>query len=203
MGRFYHGAINGKFWFGIQDSDDIGNLVSVDPTNEYMWKVCSCDRDATNEDEYCTSCYESKVEHEEAVIDDEGEIHDDVLYMEESTVTYYLNREEHYDELKRNMDELKSKIDPRVIDEFDKIEQNENILDTFSGVFNNAANKLVEIRKEFEMNSNVSNQQEVATVFGVKKYVVMNELVARYTIGYQLEYCLRATDEDCYVNCEC
>ena len=78
-----------------------------------------------------------------------------------------------------------------------------NILDTFSGVFNNAANKLVEIRKEFEMNSNVSNQQEVATVFGVKKYVDMNELVARYTIGYQLEYCLRATDEDCYVNCEC
>ena len=30
-----------------------------------------------------------------------------------------------------------------------------------------------------------------------------NELVARYTIGYQLEYCLRTTDEDCYVDCEC
>ena len=30
MGRFYHGDIEGKFWFGIQDSDDIKNLVHME-----------------------------------------------------------------------------------------------------------------------------------------------------------------------------
>ena len=29
MGRFYNGDIEGKFWFGIQDSYDINNLINV------------------------------------------------------------------------------------------------------------------------------------------------------------------------------
>ena len=31
MGRFYWGDIKGKFWFGVQDSDDVENLVNIQP----------------------------------------------------------------------------------------------------------------------------------------------------------------------------
>ena len=42
MGRFYNGDIEGKFWFGIQDSDDVKNLVTIDGYVYYSWKVCDC-----------------------------------------------------------------------------------------------------------------------------------------------------------------
>jgi hypothetical protein len=42
MGRFYTGDIEGKFWFGIQDSNDIENLVNITPNIEYAWKACNC-----------------------------------------------------------------------------------------------------------------------------------------------------------------
>ena len=29
MGRFYNGNISGKFWFGVQSSDDISNLINI------------------------------------------------------------------------------------------------------------------------------------------------------------------------------
>ena len=41
MGRFYSGDIEGKFWFGIQDSNDIENLVNITSNIEYAWKVCN------------------------------------------------------------------------------------------------------------------------------------------------------------------
>ena len=42
MGRFYSGDIEGKFWFGVQDSNDIENLVNITPNIEYAWKACNC-----------------------------------------------------------------------------------------------------------------------------------------------------------------
>ena len=30
MGRYYWGDIEGKFWFGVQSSCDINNLVNID-----------------------------------------------------------------------------------------------------------------------------------------------------------------------------
>jgi hypothetical protein len=198
MGRFYHGAIEGKFWFGIQDSDDIEKLVNIKPEIPYMWKACLCCAEIdinNNEDNYCKDCYESKEEHEEAVIEADGENEDNCLYVEEQTICYYLDRDSHYTELKENMDILKSKIDQRIIDEFDKIEQNDKILDAFTGVFDNSVKKLNEINKERKQ-----EQDELSIIADSKDELSI--IVARYTIGYQLEYCLRSTTEDCYVNCE-
>jgi len=189
MGRFYHGSIEGKFWFGIQSSDDISNLVTITHVQQYSWKSCNCcaeiNMDNFSEDMYCNDCYESKEEHEASVIEEEGENDDDCLYYEEQSISYHLDKDTHYDELKQNMDILRSKIDTKVIDEFDKIEQNDKILDAFTGVFDNSLKKLNEIQKEKDEN---------------KEYIA---LVARYTLGYQLEYCLRTTEDDCYVYCEC
>ena len=185
MGRFYHGSIEGKFWFCVQSSNDISNLVTINHEMSHSWKACHCcvaiDINNNNEDNYCNDCYESKEEHEESVIEEDGDNEDNCLYYEEQTITYHLDKDSHYDELKKNMDILKSKIDPKIIDEFDKIEQNDKILDAFTGVFDNSLRHL---------NDSYANNDYEA-------------LVARYTLGYQLEYCLRTMNEDCYVNCEC
>jgi hypothetical protein len=196
MGRYYHGAIEGKFWFGIQDSGDISNLVTITPEMAYMWKACLCC--ANIKDTYCTycnDCYESKEEHEKAVIEEDGENENNCLYIEEQTISYYLDKDSHYNELKENMDILRLKIDPEIIAEFDKIEQNDKILDAFTGVFDNSVKKLNEI----ETGKKKQNEKEKTELGVIDDSRV---LVARYTIGYQLEYCLRAIDKDCYVNCE-
>ena len=72
MGRYYHGAIGGKFWVGIQGSGDIGNLVTITPEISYEWKACLCCASIEDND-YCSDCYESKEEHEEAVLEADEE----------------------------------------------------------------------------------------------------------------------------------
>ena len=69
MGRFYDGDIQGKFWFGIQDSGDIENLINVTPQVYYSWKCCNCSVEIDIEtSDYCKDCHESKDEHIEAAI---------------------------------------------------------------------------------------------------------------------------------------
>ena len=84
------------------------------------------------------------------------------------------------------MELLKKEIPEEIINEFNKIEQNDKILDAFTKVFD----KTHEIINK--LNDSVysdTQKRRIAT------------LVARYTIGYQIEYCLRTTDS-CQVNCE-
>jgi len=78
------------------------------------------------------------------------------------------------------MADLKKEIPEEIIAEFDKIEQNNDILDAFTGVFNNT-HQILNKRDDLPKN--------------------LSELVARYTLGYQIEYCLRTTDS-CNVSCE-
>ena len=61
--------------------------------------------------------------------------------------------------------------------------QNDKILDAFSGVFNNMNNIITSV---VELDKERHN---------------MRVLVARYTLGYQIEYCLRNTDS-CNIYCE-
>jgi len=185
MGRYYCGSIEGKFWFGIQGSDDISNLVTITPETCYTWKVCQCC--ANIDDGYCTECYDSKEEHEEEAIEEDRENEDNDLYIESQMIIYRLKKDKHYEELNQSMATLRLKIEPEIIAEFDKIEQNDNILDAFTGVFNDSVTKL----------------KEITTKRGVDEASLQNQIVARYTIGYQLEYCLRTTSDDCYVDCEC
>jgi len=123
-------------------------------------------------------------------------------------MSYYLDKDSHYDELKDNMDKLKLKFNPKIIDEFDKIEQNDNILDAFTGAFDNTVTKLNEIEKE---KREIDKDAKFDTIIkeiehDLSKHKTYNDnraFVARYTLGYQLEYCLRTTDGDCYIHCEC
>lgn len=186
MGRFYTGDIEGKFWFGVQDSDDIENLVNITPNTEYAWKACHCFAEIDC-DVYCKTCYETKEEHIEATVEEEEEYEDECLYYEECSHGYILDKETHYQELVTNMELLKKEIPKEIIKEFENIEQNDKILNTFTKVFDKTHPIVNKLNDDF--------------VYSESKKKELAMLVARYTLGYQLEYCLRTT-ESCNVNCE-
>ena len=186
MGRFYNGDIYGKFWFGIQSSDDVSELVSYDnPEQCYIWKSCNCDVDEDNidniEGKYCTGCYDSIDDHIAEVVEFE-DYEDGLLYSEEQSINYSLNKDTHYQELLDSMNKLKLRIHPDIITEFAKIEQNDNILDAFSGVFDNMDYNNITYESETEKHKAL-------------------EIIARYTLGYQIEYCLRMRGV-CNIKCE-
>jgi hypothetical protein len=175
MGRYYNGAIEGKFWFGIQCSDDIENLITIKKNISYMWKGCGCYVENIKNN-YCIDCYKSHTEHKTDIDSEENEC----LYLESDIFSYSLNKKLHYNELKKNMEALKLKITPNILNGFDKIEQNDKILNAYTGIFD----------KSLELLNNIENKKE------------MNELsvfVARYTLGYQLEYCMRTNTEDTFI----
>ena len=185
MGRFYDGDIEGKFWFGVQDSSDIENLISITPHVYFSWKVCGCSTDNDN-DEYCKDCYASKEEHIEDAVENE-EYEDEMLYIEDCAQGYSLDKDTHYDELKNNMEELRKKIPEQILNEFDKIEQTDKLLNAFTGVFDNTSEV-------------VSNYFGGIPQLGPEKRMVL-QIIARYNLALQIEYCLR-TKESCNVNCE-
>ena len=85
------------------------------------------------------------------------------------------------------MELLKKEIPEEIINEFDKIEQNDKILDAFTKVFDKTHPIVNKLNDDFVYSD--TEKKQIAT------------LVARYTIGYQIEYCLRTTNS-CQVNCE-
>ena len=96
MGRFYYGDIEGKFWVAIQPSNDIENIVDVDPEPLFVWKICNCEAiiNESQTDKYCNSCFESEEEHRQSVIDDD-DYDDERLYVEEEMISYCLNMDDH------------------------------------------------------------------------------------------------------------
>ncbi len=105
------------------------------------------------------------------------------MHYEDCSQGYSLDKETHYEELVTNMENLKKEIPEGVIKFFENIEQNDKILDAFTGVFNDTHKHIG------EKNENDKERH--------KLYV----LIARYTLGYQIEYCLRTTGS-CNINCE-
>lgn len=80
-GRFYSGDISGKFWFGVQSSDDISTLVPYVPIQNYIWKSCGCYVDEEiREGKYCKDCYDSIDSHILEVKEEEN-YEDGLLYM--------------------------------------------------------------------------------------------------------------------------
>lgn len=73
MGRYYHGDITGKFWFGVQNSDD-AKYFGVEPEFLHEFHECGCHIEIYDHDDprltdqlYCTDCYSSVEEHREAI----------------------------------------------------------------------------------------------------------------------------------------
>ena len=181
MGRFYNGDIEGKFWFAVQSSNDIEELVTVTPHIYYSWNVCGCTAEI-HDYGYCKECYDSKEEHINAAIDEDVYDDDGCLYYEDQMIGYSLDKETHYVELMNNLNELKPKIGEDIIEKFDKIERNDDILNAFTGVFNHT----------HDCENTTKTQEEIRNLM---------TLVARYTLGYQMEYCLKKNGY-CNISCE-
>jgi YesN/AraC family two-component response regulator len=185
MGRYYDGDIQGKFWFGIQSSNDIEQLIKINGVQRVSWLVCGCNAEV-NVDDYCKQCYGSKEEHIETAIENKEFNEDDnatdrCLYREDQMITYELDSS-HYQELVDNMKTLKTTLPEETIAIFDEIEQTDKILDAFTGVFSH-------VHEMLNMDGDAEEKHAL--------YV----LIARYTLGYQLEYCLRKQSK-CMVYCE-
>lgn len=181
MGRFYNGDIKGKFWVGIQESNDISNLIDINYIPELFWKICDCQANPLTTN-YCDKCFSSNKEHMNKVIE-EDEYNNGLMYYEQSVVTYEIDKELYYNDLNSNMNKLKLKIPAIILNKFDDIQDNDDILDAFSGVFNDIVKVLNTIKNTDDIN-------------------LLYALVARYTIGFQIQYYLKNHDH-CTIYCEC
>ena len=75
MGRYYYGAIEGKFWFAIQCSSMIENYGGWINHDQMNWCGCSCP--AYYGDPYCGSCFSDFDDHKQAVLEDDIELEED------------------------------------------------------------------------------------------------------------------------------
>ena len=206
MGRFYSGDINGKFWFGIQSSYDINNLLDIEPNVVLEWYGCRCT------------------------------LHDDYMKMDNSENPYYETNEIVYDisssqylkPLEEKLNELEQKIHKSLIDAIKEITG--DISDAFSGVFDNVfavQQRLINEQKkdlvihDVEVEENLELPSEENTIINItesdlKQEEVVSlddslhdlsddslneELLARYILGFQIKQHL-LTNEYCCVYCE-
>ena len=182
MGREYFGDINGKFGFAIQSSYDIEDLIEIEYQNDYEWYGCNCSIDINdiNTKKYCDNCYESYNQHYEEVKDEICS--NNKLYMESSTISYFIYKENHYDQLCNSLRKIEKILPVNVIKEFKKIENNIEIFDGYSQIYNSCyeiINKLEE-REDFK---------KISTLF------------CRYKLGFQIKDILDKQDH-CFLNCE-
>ena len=192
MGRFYGGDIEGKFWFGIQPTQDINNLIkNINFKTNYTWKVCDCSVENENLT-YCNDCYENKEAHKLEVLKEEDYDTDDTddtvdtieLCYEDNCIDYLVEKNKHLEELTTNMNILEKEINEEILKEINNIPQNKGILDACSGIFNNVFKTLNSI----DLND--------------KEHKKQSKLTSRYLLGYQILYHLKNNDT-CFVYCEC
>lgn len=175
MGREYYGDIEGKFAFGIQNSNDIENLITIDYREQYCYYGCGCIAENINE-KYCKTCYNSFDEHLK-IAKEEDCIPNNTLIREDNIIIYEIEKDKHFLELKKKMIEISDFLPPNVINEFKKIKNNEEIIDGYSKIYSN-------VFKEMD------------------KYVEVNlKYLYLYKLGIQIEYILKKQDK-CMVYCE-
>ena len=175
MGRYYNGDIEGKFWFGVQSSNDIENLVMIEGITCYTWHGCGCAVDSDDlKKDYCANCYAGRnafLEDAEQNIEENG-----IPYYQDNEVLYELKSSSHLLELEQSLRSLSTFIIKDIMDEFNKVEQDEKITNALSGIFNMVDQKIRDVNMH-----DANEKHELA------------ENVARYGLGLQAKYCLTHT----------
>lgn len=183
MGRYYNGDISGKFWFAVQGSADISNLINIKETNVYRWYGCNCrvNEPALAYKYFCTNCYDTQDEFLKYALP-HMESKSGRPYEEVGIIYYDILADDHLSELEVSLYRLKSQIHKKIMDEFDKIENDLAICNASSGVFD-------PMLKVFD---------EIATI---QPNEANPDYVARYRLGLQVKYQL-VNKGSCYVSCE-
>ena len=180
MGRNYFGDISGKFWFGIQCSNDIEKLIpkiNESHSIKYCWLGCGCrvnlGKDMQPNTDYCHCCYEGKINHLADVLEFEG--NPDIMYEEDNHFHYDIGKEDHYNQLCDSLFLLSSQLPPNIFKEFNGIEViwDDSMLDIHSGVYE----RIFELSRTLCLGTERENNN-------------MREIIARYGHGLQVKYCL-------------
>jgi DNA-directed RNA polymerase beta' subunit len=212
MGRFYNGNINGKFWFGVQSSDDISNLININYKEVFQWFGCNCTLQDEDEfqNEYCNVCYNSKDEFMADAIYEMSESDVKPYYTVEQ-ITYDITAAEHLQQLEVSLSKLEQKIHKSIIDAFKEI--TEDTSDAFNGVFENVFKIYDELRTTNLQEIEIEIEEEEESVLEEEaeeaeeeeeeeeEAEAEEELVARYTLGFQIKQCL-IQNGTCYVCCD-
>ena len=160
MGRFYNGDIEGKFWFGVQESNDADHF-GVEGQILKNWLVCGCEVGSSCEN-YCDGCYDTYQEHLDDAIDEEIQIEDGKLFEESNQLSYEFNLD-HLSDVKKVVKQLES--------EYGHFITSFEIEDDFTK--GDSITYEVDIVEEIEKNKN----EEMV-------------FIARLCLGKQILYCL-------------
>jgi hypothetical protein len=176
MGRYYSGDISGKFWFGIQsshDADYFGVKGYYDKT--LYWSHCGgeCDTDV-QDNAICPCC------------DAEDECIASSDFMKRSNLTYDYEYE-HIFIVEQQMDKL--------VEEIKSVLVSKHALDAWEVV-----SKYREFKQDEEPNLHEMCSLESSEINCIQN--VLNVLLARYDLGFQIWRCLNYTRE-CYFRAEC
>ena len=175
MGREYWGDIEGKFGFGVQSCNDIQNLINIDYEIQYRYLVCRCIKEE-NDLNYCKFCYDSYNDHLTAALKEEYLEEDEkTLFEEDNTIIFIINKN-YQIELEKSLIKIEKLLPKSVINQFNQIKNNSDIVNGYSDIFKNVAN---------EMN----------------KYQNRSDLFFRYKLGLQVNYILNK-QFTCSLYCE-
>jgi hypothetical protein len=175
MGRYYNGTISGKFWFGVQSSQDLSNFKddTFEETDElYYYYECGCTVQCMNH-LYCANCYKSYKDHYNAYI--ANKLDDDV---KEGSIIAYLTNVIQY-----NFDDTEL---PFIQNKLNKLQEEIGI-----DLINNLEYKINEDDLDYNINWDFIDENNI----------ILNKKIAQWCIGKQVENALIKLNY-CNILCE-
>jgi hypothetical protein len=172
MGRYYFGDIKGKFWFGIQSSDDAVNLGGNMSDNLMLYFPCNCQLVCGKN--FCDDCFDSFNDaFEEAK--NQGFIDENASKELEDVLLY----ESNYIDMKFEGHQL--------------VEIQGHIEELHNKIGNHIKNFTMNKEEDYEYDIELANEDNIE-----KKDL---ELIARWCIAKQIEQCIIDKGE-CEFECE-
>ena len=195
MGRYYVGMISGKFWFGVQSSNDAENFGGSECV-KYEYKCCGCFVDDTTiPNNYCDMCFKSFKHHYKTLIEDKPDSWDSDNDSESESEKDYEDIEIDKDvELFGESNYVQMNFEAEQLEEVQKhIAEYEKIVLPYI--------KLFIMDKENNYNCNLTLVDEYENEYNKLSEDILT-LIARWCLAKQVEACLIDNDY-CSFDCEC
>jgi hypothetical protein len=186
MGRYYYGQISGKFWFGVQSSDDASHF-GLEHNDTFKYYVCQCEIQHTENasshiEPFCKDCFSSLDEHKQAMIDEGTEFDDDTdtnkMWFKSDCEISYTFESKHIDMVESHIKILEESVG--------KYMSGYKIVDT-----NDEITYEYEIPKPADLSEELYTPDD-CTQSPFPNYISNDDitLIARLCLGKQILYCL-------------
>ena len=122
MGRFYHGDIEGKYWFGCQSTYCMEKYGALYDGYELCFGSCSCYVERADDGtDFCSDCFDTRDEHLEA-INEEADEPVSLTTREMEEVRFIMTRDV-FEESKSFIEENKDSTDESIMADVDMLTQ--------------------------------------------------------------------------------